>query len=86
MTKIKNRPMVTIQVKLARRASWLLSLLLLPLFSVMPAGTNSVLMVCKGLFDIERMRCKISETEKFDCSVYVMVDLDGGDVMRQRLL
>ena len=42
-------------------------------------------MVCKGLFDVERMHGKIGETEKFYGSVYVTVDLDGGDVMRQRL-
>ena len=52
----------------------------------MPAATNSVSMVCKGLFDVERMHGKISETERFEGSVYVTVDLDGGDVMRQRLL
>ena len=86
MTKIKNRPMIVMPVMLAQRALWLLSLLLLPLFLVMPAATSSVSMVCKGLFDVERMHGKISETEKFDCSVYVMVDLDGGDVMCQRLL
>ena len=86
MTKIKNRQIIAMPVMLARRALWLLSLLLLPLFSVMPAATNSVSMVCKGLFDVERMQGKISKTEKFDCFVYVTVDLDGGDVMRQRLL
>ena len=52
----------------------------------MPAATNSVSMVCKGLLDVERMHGKISKTEKFEGSVYVTVDLDGGDVMRQRLL
>ena len=86
MTKIKNRPMIVMPLMLARRASWLLSLLLLPLFLVMQAATNSVSMVCKGLFDVDRMHGKISETEKFDCSACVTVDLDGGDVMRQRLL
>ena len=86
MTKIKNRPMTVMPVKLARRALWLLSLLLLPLFLVMSAATNSVSMVCKGLFDVELMHVKISQTEKFGCSVYLTVDLDGGDVMRQRLL
>ncbi|MDB9889860.1 hypothetical protein OAD74_00545 [Alphaproteobacteria bacterium] len=86
MTKIKNRPMIVMPVMLARCTLWLLSLLLLPLFSVMPAATNSVSMVCKGLFNVERMHGKINETEKFDCSVYVIVDLDGSDVMRQRLL
>ena len=86
MTKIKNRPMIVMPVMLARRALWLLSLLLLPLFSVMPAAINSVSMVCKGLFDVERMHGKIIETERFEGSVYVTVDLDGGDVMRQRLL
>ena len=86
MTKIKNRPMIVMPVMLAQRALWLLSLLLLPLFSVMPAAINSVSMVCEGLFDVERMQGKISKTEKFDCFVYVTNDLDGGDVMRQRLL
>ena len=43
-------------------------------------------MVCKGLFDVERMHGKISETEKLEGFVYVTVDLDGGDVMSQRLL
>ena len=86
MTKIKNRLMIVMTVMLARRTLWLLSLLLLPLFSVMPAATNSVSMVCKGLFDVERMHGKISETEKFEGSVYVTVDLDDGDVMSQRLL
>ena len=86
MTKIKNRPMIVMPVMLARRALWLLSLLLLPLFSVMPAAINSVSMVCRGLFDVERMQGKIGKTEKCDCFVYVTVDLDGGDVMRQRLL
>ena len=86
MTKIKNRPMIVMPVKLARRPLWLLSLLLLPLFLVMPAATNSVSMVCKGLFDVERMHGKISKTEKFECSIYLTVDLDSGDVMRQRLL
>ena len=86
MTKIKNRPMTVMPVKLARRALWLLSLLLLPLFLVMSAATNSVSMVCKGLFVVERMHGKISKTEKFDCSVYVTVVLVGGYVMRQRLL
>ena len=78
--------MIIMPVLLARRALWLLSLLLLPLFSVMLAATNSVSMVCKSLFDVGRMHGKISETEKFDCSKYVTVDPDGGDVMRQRLL
>ena len=32
----------------------------------MPAATNSVSMVCKGLFDVEGMHGKISETEKFE--------------------
>ena len=86
MTKIKDRPMIVMPVMLARRALWLLSLLLLPLFSVMPAATNSVSMVCKRLFDVEQMHDKISKTEKFDGSVYVTVDLDDGDVMSQRLL
>ena len=86
MTRIKDRPMIVMPVMLARRALWLLSLLLLPLFSVMPAAINSVSMVCKGLFDVDRMQGTISETEKFECSVYKMVDLDGGDVMRQSLL
>ena len=40
----------------------------------------------KGLFGVERMRGEITEIEQFDGSVYVTVDLDGGDVMRQRLL
>ena len=52
----------------------------------MPAATNSVSMVCKGLFDVERMHGKISETEKLEGFVYVTVDIDGGDVMSQRLL
>ena len=84
MTQIKNRRMIARQVTLARRALWLL-LLLLP-FSVMPAAANSVSMVCNRLFDVERMRGEITETETFDGSVYVTVDLDGGDVMSQRLL
>ena len=41
-------------------------------------------MVCKGLFDVEGMLGKISETEKFEGSAYVTVDLDGGDVIRKR--
>ena len=47
----------------------------------MPAAINSVSMVCKGLFGVERMQGKISKTEKCEGSVYVTVDLDGGDVM-----
>ena len=84
MTKIKNRRMIARQVTLARRALWLLSLLL-P-FSVMPAAANSVSMVCNGLFDVERMRGEITETETFDGSVYVTVDLYGGDVSRVRMV
>ena len=86
MMKIKNCPIIVMPVMLARCALWLLSLLLLLLFSAMPAAANLVSMVCKGLFGVERMQGKISKTEKFDCFVYVTVDLDGGDVMRQRLL
>ena len=80
MTKIKNRQMITRPVMLARRGLWLLSLLL-P-FLVVPAAVNTVSMVCNGLFDVERMRGEITETETFDGSVYVTVDLDGGDVSR----
>ena len=86
MTQIKDRPMIVMPVMLARRALWLLSLLLLLLFSVMPAAANLVSMVCTGLFDVERMRGETTETEQFDGSVYVTVDLDGGDVICQRFL
>ena len=63
-----------------------LSLLLLLLFSVMPSAANLVSMVCKGLFDVERMLGEITETEQFDGSVYVTVYLDGGDVSRVRMV
>ena len=86
MTKIKNHPMIVMPVMLARRALWLLSLLLLLLFSVMPAAANLVSMVCKGLFDVERMRGEITQTEKFDGFVYETVDLDGGDVSRVQMV
>ena len=43
-------------------------------------------MICKGLFDVERMRGEITETEQFDGSVYVTVHLDGGDVSRMRMV
>jgi hypothetical protein len=48
----------------------------------MPAAADTVSMVCNGLFDVERMRGEIIETEQFDGSIYVTVDLDGGDVSR----
>ena len=86
MKKIKNRQKITRPVMLARRDLWLLSLLLLLPFSVVPAAANTVLMVCNGLFDVERMRGEITETEQFDGSVYVTVDLDGGDVSRVQML
>ena len=73
-------------VVLARRALWLLSLLLLLLFSIMPAAANSVSMTRKGLFDVEWMRGEITETEQFEASVYITVDLDGGDVSRVRMV
>ena len=53
MTKIKNRQMITRPVMLARRGLWLLSLLLLLPFSVVPSAANTVSMVCNGLFDVE---------------------------------
>ena len=43
-------------------------------------------MVCKGLFDFERMRVKITKTEQLGGSVYVTIDLDGGDVSRVRMV
>ena len=43
-------------------------------------------MVCNGLFDVERMRGEITETEQFDGSVYVTVELDGGDVSRVQMV
>ena len=42
MKKIKNRQMITRPVMLARRDLWLLSLLLLLPFSVVPAAANTV--------------------------------------------
>ena len=78
--------MVVMPVMLVRRALWLLSLLLLLLFSVMPAAANSVPMVCKGLFGVERIHGEITETEKFDGAVFVTVDLDGGDVSCVRIV
>ena len=45
--------MIVMPVMLARRALWLLSLLLLLISSVMPAAANSVSMGCKGLFNVE---------------------------------
>ena len=42
--------------------------------------------VCIGLFDFERMRVKITKTEQLGGSVYVTIDLDGGDVSRVRLV
>jgi hypothetical protein len=86
MTKIKNRQMIARPVMLARRGLWLLSLLLLLPFSVVPAAANTVSMVCNGLFDVERMRGEITETEQFDGSVYVTVELDGGDVSRVQMV
>ena len=86
MTKIKNHPMIVMPVMLARRALWLLSLLLLLLFSVMPAAANLVSMVCKDLFDVERMHGEITQTEQFDGFVYVTVDLVGVDVSRVRMV
>ena len=86
MKKIKNRQMITRPVMLARRDLWLLSLLLLLPFSVVPAAANTVSMVCNGLFDVERMRGEITETEQFDGSVYVTVELDGGDVSRVQMV
>jgi hypothetical protein len=86
MKKIKNRQMITRPVMLARRDLWLLSLLLLLPFSAVPAAANTVSMVCNGLFDVERMRGEITETEQFDCSVYVTVELDGGDVSRVQMV
>ena len=71
---------------LARRDLWLLSLLLLLPFSVVPAAANTVSMVCNSLFDVERMRGEITETEQFDGSVYVTVELDGGDVSRVQMV
>ena len=65
MTKIKNRSMIGMPVMLARRGLWLLSLLLLMLFSVMSAAANSVSMACKGLFDVERLSGEITEPEQF---------------------
>ena len=43
-------------------------------------------MVCNGLFDVERMRGEITETEQFDGSVYVTVELDGGDESRVQMV
>ena len=80
MTIIKNRSMIAMPVLLARRALWLLLLLLLLLFSVMPAAANSVSIVCKGLFDIERMSGEITETEQFNGFVCTTVDPNGRDV------
>ena len=78
--------MIVMPVVSARRASWLLSVLLLLLSSVMTVVANLVSMVCKGLFDVERMLGEITETEQFDGSVYVTVDLDGVDVSRVRMV
>ena len=86
MTKIKNRQMITRPVMLARRGLWLLSLLLLLPFLIVPAAANTVSMFCNGLFDVERMRGEITETEQFDGSVYVTVELDGGDVSRVQMV
>ena len=74
--------MIVMPVVLARRASWLLSVLLLLLFLVMTVVANSVSMVCKSLFDVERMHGEIIDPEQFDGSVYVTADLDSGDVSR----
>ena len=52
----------------------------------MPAAANTVSMVCNGLFDVGRMRGEITETEKFAGSVYVTVELDGGDVSRVQMV
>ena len=86
MTQIKNRRMIAGPVMLPRRRLWLLLLLLLLPFSVTPATANTVSMVCNGLFDVERMRGEITETEQFDDSVYVTVDLDGDDVSRVQMV
>jgi hypothetical protein len=88
MTQIKNRRMIAGPVMLLRRRLWLLLLLLLLLlpFSVTPATANTVSMVCNGLFDVERIRGEITETEQFDDSVYVTVDLDGDDVSRVQMV
>ena len=85
MTKMKYHPMIVMPVMLARRALWLLSLLLLQLLSVMPAAANSVSMVCKGQFVVERICGEITETRQFDVSGCVTVDLDSGDMSRVRI-
>ena len=68
MTKIKDRPIILMPVMLARRALWPLSLLLLLLFSVMPAAANSVAVVGGGLVGVERMHGEITETKQVDGS------------------
>ena len=85
MMKIKNCPIIVMPVMLARCALWLLSLLLLLLFSAMPAAANLVSMVCKGQFVVERICGEITETRQGDVSGCVTVDLDGGDVSRVRM-
>ena len=86
MTQIKNRRMIAEPVTSPRRRLSLLLLLLLMPFSVMPAAANTVSMVCNGLFDVERMRGEITETEQFDGSVYATVHLDGDDVSRVEMV
>jgi hypothetical protein len=46
----------------------------------MPDEADSVLAVCKDLFDVERMHDEITKNEQFDGSVCGTADLDGGDV------
>jgi len=57
-----------------------------PLFALAPFVANTVSMVCNGLFNVERMRSEITETEQFDGSVYVTVELDSGDVSREQMV